>query len=202
MPQNQSTKQRCPAIFDLDEQEQNQLFRTIIRRSLSGLFIFQGDRVVLANPALQDIVGLTEDEILRMNPFDLVHPADRDLVRQRAAQRLKGGAPPDDYEFRILEADGKARWVRLLATSVTYRERPAVLANILDINEQKRAQELQQEADRLRTTLLDSLPHRPYSSGAIASFWRSTVTPKTWALASANSAAASSAGGHLGPKLQ
>ena len=115
--------------------------------------------MVLSNPALQNIVGLTEEEILRADPFDLVHPADRDLVKQRAAERLKGLSPPDDYEFRILTAGGQTKWVRLLATSIIYRSRPAVLANILDINERKRVEELQQETDRLRTTLLDSLPH-------------------------------------------
>jgi PAS domain S-box-containing protein len=146
-----------PVVFSPDEQDQ--LFRAIIRRSLSGILIFQQDRVVFSNPALQDIVGLTEDEILRTNPFDLVHPVDRDLVRYRAAEGLKGLSPPDDYEFRILTADGKTRWVRLLATSIIYQGKPAVLANILDTDELKRAEELQREADRLRTTLLNSLPH-------------------------------------------
>ncbi|MBW2429924.1 MAG: sigma 54-interacting transcriptional regulator, partial [Deltaproteobacteria bacterium] len=146
-----------PILFDPDEQDQ--LFRTVIRRSLSGLLIFQEDRVVFSNPAFQNVVGLTEDEVLRMNPFDLVHPADRDLVRQRGAQRLKGLSPPDDYEFRILTADGKTRWVRLLATSITYQGEPAILGNILDIDARKRERELQQEAARLRTALLDSLPH-------------------------------------------
>jgi PAS domain S-box-containing protein len=47
----------------------------------------------------------------------------------------------------------------LLATSIIYQGKPAVLANILDIDERKRSQELQREAGRLRTTLLDSLPH-------------------------------------------
>ena len=146
-----------PVTFDPDEQDQ--LFRAVIRRSLSGILIFQEDRVVFSNPALQDIVGLTEDEILGLNPFDLVHPADRDLVRQRAAARLQGLSPPDDYEFRILTADGKTRWAHLLATSITYQGKPAILGNILDIDERKRAQELQREDARLRTTLLDSLPH-------------------------------------------
>ena len=144
-------------IFDPDEEDR--FFRTIAQRSLSGILIFQEDGVVFSNPALQDIFGLTENEILRINPFDLVHPADRDLVRQRAAERLEGLSPPDDYEFRILTDDGQTRWVHLLATSIIYRGRPAVLANILDIDERKRVEALQQEADRLRTTLLDSLPH-------------------------------------------
>jgi PAS domain S-box-containing protein len=157
MHSRKGTENSDPVIFDLDEQDQ--LFRTVIRRFLSGLFIFQEDRVVLSNPALQDIVGLSEDEILRMDPFDLVHPSDRDLVKQRATERLKGLSPPDDYEFRILTADGQTRWVRLFATSIIHQGKPAVLANILDIDERKRAQKLQREADRLRTTLLDSLPH-------------------------------------------
>ncbi|MBT8368656.1 MAG: PAS domain S-box protein, partial [Deltaproteobacteria bacterium] len=146
-----------PVNFDPDEQDR--LFRVVISRSLSGLLIFQENRVMFSNPALQDIVGLTEDQILRMNPFDLVHPADRDLVRQRASQRLQGLSPPDDYEFRILTADGQTRWVRLFAASIIYQGKPALLANFLDIDERKRAQNLQREADRLRTTLLDSLPH-------------------------------------------
>ena len=115
MHNTQSIEILDPVLFDPDEQDQ--LFRTIIRRSLSGLLIFQEDRVAFSNPALEDITGLTEDEILGMNPFDFVHPADRDMVKQRAAQRLKGLSPPDDYEFRILTAAGKTKWVRLLATS-------------------------------------------------------------------------------------
>ena len=95
-----------PGSVNFDPDEQERLFRVVISRSLSGLLIFQAERVVFSNPALQDIVGLTADEILRMNPFDLVHPADRNLVEHRAAQRLKGLSPPDDCEFRILTADG------------------------------------------------------------------------------------------------
>jgi PAS domain S-box-containing protein len=144
-------------IFDPDEQDR--FFRTVAQRSLSGILIFQENRVVFSNPALQDIVGLTQDEVMRRNPFDLVHPADRDLVRQRAAKRFEGLSPPDDYEFRILTDDTKTRWVRLLATSIIYQGKPAILGNILDINEHKRVEKLQQEADQLSTTLLDSLPH-------------------------------------------
>jgi len=122
-------KQYCIEIADtviFESNEQDWFFRAGAQRSLWGILIFQEDRVVFSNPALQDIVGLTEDEILRINPFELVHPVDRDLVRQRAEGRLKGLSPPDDYEIRILTADGKTKWVRLLATSINYQGKPAV----------------------------------------------------------------------------
>ena len=157
--QNKSGTEISSPVIILDTDDEDKLFRAVIRRSLAGIFIIQQDRVVFSNPALQGIVGMSEEEILHTNPFDLVHSEDRDLVRERAEQRLKGMSPPDDYEFRILHADGPSRWVRVLATSISYRGKPAVLANILDIEEQKRAEELEHEADRLRSTLLDSLPH-------------------------------------------
>jgi len=142
-----------------DFEEKDQFFQTILQRSLSGLMVFQENRVVYANPALQEILGLSEDEVLRMDPFEVVHPADRELVEDRAARRLKGLSPPDDYEFRIITSEGKTKWVRLLATGLTVQGEPAVLANIIDIDERKRAEKLQQETERLRTTLLDGLPH-------------------------------------------
>jgi PAS domain S-box-containing protein len=143
----------------LDPDKQNWLFRAVIQRSLSGLLIFQENRVVFSNPALQEIVGLSEDEILRINPFDLVHPADRDLAKQRAAQRLKGMSPPDDYELRIITAEGKTKWVRLLATWLNFQGEPAILGNIIDIDESKSAEELRRETERLRITLLDGIPY-------------------------------------------
>jgi PAS domain S-box-containing protein len=103
--QNQDSIE-IPDSVTFESDEQDRLFRAVIRRSLSGILIFQENRVVFSNPALLDIVGLTEDEILRITSFDLVHPDDRNLVKQRAAERLKGLSPPDDYEFRILTANG------------------------------------------------------------------------------------------------
>jgi len=143
----------------LTPDEQDRLFRAVIQRSLSGILIFQQDRIVFSNPTLQEMLGLTEDEILLTNPFDMVHPSDRSLVKQRAGQRLKGKSPPDDYEFRLITSNGKIKWVRTLATSLDFRGKPAIFANIIDIDEKKHAEELQREAQQLRSSLLDGIPH-------------------------------------------
>ena len=158
MRQKRSTE-NAAQVIDLDPAEEDRLLRAVIQRSLSGIIIFQEDRVVFSNPALQDIFGLSEEKMLQTSPFDLVHPEDREIVRRRAGQRLQGLSPPDDYEIRVLHADGSSKWVRLMATSITYRGKPAILGNILDIEERKRSEELEREADRLRSKLLDSLPH-------------------------------------------
>jgi PAS domain S-box-containing protein len=147
------------SISIIDLAKEYQLLQTIIERSFSGIAVFKKDRFVFTNTAFQNILGLSADEVLRANPFDTVHPDDRELVEQRAEQRLKGLSPPDDYEFRIIAADGRIKWVRLLSAQITFQGEPAILANVLDIDAQKRAQDIRRETERLRTILLDSLPH-------------------------------------------
>jgi PAS domain S-box-containing protein len=148
---------RNSGIFD--PIKQNLLHRAIIRFSLSGIFIFQGEQIVFSNPALQKMVGLAEGEIQQTNPFDLVDPRDRQEVKQKAVRLLKGISFPEGFEFRMLTAKGETRWMHLLATSIYYNGKPAVLANILDIQERKQAEDLQRESLRLQKTLVDTLPH-------------------------------------------
>ncbi len=137
----------------------NSLIKAAIRHSLSGMLIFQDERIVFSNPALQKIVGLTESEIRWTNPFDLIHPKDREQAQRKAAELLNGRSPPYVSEFRVLTVDGNSRWVHMLATSIIYQDKPAVLANFLDIEERKQAEKLQHERLRLQKTLIDSLPH-------------------------------------------
>ena len=150
---------QCRGQGIIDPFRPSRLHEAVIQRSLSGILVFQKERVVFSNPALQKIIGLSEDEILRANPFDFIDPRDRKVVRRKAARLLKGLSSSDGFEFRLVTADGKIRWVHLLATLIRYRGKPAVLANILDIEARKKAEELQRETFRLQKTLIDTLPH-------------------------------------------
>lgn len=146
-----------PGIFD--PITPSHFHRAVIQCSLSGIFIFQDEKVVFSNPALRKIVGLTEEEILEANPFDLVDPRDRHRVKRQSIRLLKEHRFPDGFEFRMVTANGDTRWMHLLASSIDYGGKPAVLANILDIQERKEAEKLQRETSRLQKTLIDSLPY-------------------------------------------
>ncbi|MEJ2154179.1 MAG: sigma 54-interacting transcriptional regulator [Desulfobacteraceae bacterium] len=135
------------------------LHRAVIQCSLSGIIIFQDEKVVFSNPALRKIVGLTEEEVLETNYFDLVDPRDRGAVRRKAIGLMKARSSPDGFEFRMVTATGEIRWMHLLATAIYYQGKPAILANILDIQERKQAEKLQRERSRLQKTLIDTLPY-------------------------------------------
>lgn len=62
------------------------------------------------NPAFQSILGFSEEELLSMTVFDLVHPAD--LAKTALEyQKLSQGHPTQDMENRLRCKDGEYRWL-------------------------------------------------------------------------------------------
>jgi signal transduction histidine kinase len=82
-----------------------------------------------------------------MESWRLVHPEDRDLTNEIRTRRLKGDDAPVEYEAKGLTKDDEAIWIIRRNTCIEYKGRPAILGNIVDITEQKRAEEEIQEVN-------------------------------------------------------
>ena len=116
-------------------------FRTVAETAPCAIFIYQGTRFVYANPAMSRISGYDRGRILAMDFWDLVHPEDRQEVRDRGLARQRGEPVPSRYEFRIVRRDGAVRWVDLSAGTVEHAGRPAGLGVAFDITERRQAEE-------------------------------------------------------------
>jgi signal transduction histidine kinase len=79
--------------------------------------------------------------LLGIETRKLVHPEDRALTDDMRARRLRGEDVPSEYEARGLTKSGETIWVTRRNTRIDYRGRPAILGNIVDITEQKGAEE-------------------------------------------------------------
>ena len=62
------------------------------------------------NPAFQQVLGFSEDDLLAMSVFELVHPDDR-AETEREYASLATGEPTRFMENRLRTADGTYRWV-------------------------------------------------------------------------------------------
>ena len=71
----------------------------------------------------------------------LVHPEDRALTNDMRARRLKGEDVPIEYEARGLTRLGKTIWIKRRNSRIEYQGKPSILGNIVDITEQKGAEE-------------------------------------------------------------
>ena len=115
--------------------ESESRFRTLAETTRTAIFMYQGERMIYANPATSHYTGYTEEELLRLNIFDdLVHPDYRERVRDLGRRRLAGEKGiPDRHEFPIVRKDGALRWVEYTASVVEQAGTPTAIASAYDI---------------------------------------------------------------------
>ncbi len=128
----------------LDEKlrEREELFRTLTETSPAGILIHQGEVLTYANPAVSVISGYSNEELVGMPFWQLVHPDMRELVKERGLARQRGVDDlPSNYQFKIICKDKQEKWLIFSAASISYHGRPAGLGNIVDITEKIAAEE-------------------------------------------------------------
>ncbi len=142
-------------ITDLRQAEE--LYNTIASNSPVGVYISQEGRLKFVNPEFQRLTGYTDVELYEFEPYDLVHPNDKRMVRNNAIKMLKGEITTP-YEFRVLDRDGAVRWAMESVTSIHYNGKPAVLGSFMDITENKLAEEAVRQSEEKLGTIIKSIP--------------------------------------------
>ena len=107
---------------------------------IQGIVIHRG-KALYANPAMIRLVGFASRQDFMATPsvIDFVHPDDREMVRQQAAERISTGTT-NNYEFRITRPDGGHIWVDCRASRIMWDGEPAALASLADISARKRSE--------------------------------------------------------------
>lgn len=109
----------------------------------AAIYIHTRDRFLYVNRGTEVITGYSRDELLAMDPFEILHPAYRALLRERWEKRMRGESVPARHEFRIITRDGEERWAEFSGMAVELRGEKAVMAVVSDITERKRAEQYQ-----------------------------------------------------------
>ncbi len=104
-----------------------------------GIYIVQNGTFQYVDPLFQEVSGYTEKELLGKYSLNYVHPEDREVVRKKAIESLKGqNLLP--YEYRFIKKNGDIIWILERVLSTEYRGRQAALGSFMDITERKRAE--------------------------------------------------------------
>ncbi|WP_240695469.1 PAS domain S-box protein [Thermus tengchongensis] len=117
--------------------ESEALFRTLAETAPALILMWQEERLTFANQEALRLTGYTLEELQARPIWEFVHPADREMVRQRGLARMRGENPPSRYPFRILTKGGEVRWLDYAAARVEVGGQPAILGVGLDITKAK-----------------------------------------------------------------
>lgn len=144
-------------ILPDDRRRPDSQFQGLVHHSLIGMAIIQDGRFIYINPKCSEIFGYTRDELLyRMKPLDLVAASDRSLVALNMERRLTGVASSAGYLFKGKRKDGSVIDVDIHAAVMEIDGRPALIANLMDVTEQRgskeRLRQCQKQTRRERDT--------------------------------------------------
>jgi diguanylate cyclase (GGDEF)-like protein/PAS domain S-box-containing protein len=136
--------------------EPAELAQALIRCAGTGVYIVQDGKFRYVNSLFQELTGYTEQELLDMYSLDLVHPEDREMVRKKAIEGLKGQSSLP-YEYRFIKKDGSIIWVLEKVTSTEYKGKRAAVGSLMDITEYKRLGEALEKSQEKYRTVLDDI---------------------------------------------
>ena len=90
-----------------------------------------------------EIHGCAIEELVdKKGTLDIILPEDILKVRDNVRKGLKGGGGSFKTEFRIATKQGEIRNVEVYGTYTLYQGKPAIIGTLVDITEQKRADEM------------------------------------------------------------
>jgi PAS domain S-box-containing protein len=139
-------------------------FRAVFEQTALGIALTDAEgRLLASNPALQDMLGYTAEELAGMTFRDYTHPDDLPADQARFEEMLSGREDHYRMEKRYLHKSGEPLWGSLTASAVREAEgdfRFAVRL-IQDITRQKQIQEALVHSEKLAVAgrLAASLAH-------------------------------------------
>jgi PAS domain S-box-containing protein len=138
---------------DISERKQaEELYRTLTDNSQIGIYILQDGKFRFVNRRFQEYFQYNPQEPVDIDPLKIVHPEDREKLRGNAVQMLKGRLA-SSYEYRIIDGNGRIRWLLERVVSISHERKRAVLGNVIDITDSKKTEEAlrrsEEEAQRL-----------------------------------------------------
>jgi len=129
-------------------------FQSLIENGLDIITILNSDGTIrYESPSVERVLGYRPDELIGVNAFDLVHPADVDATGNIFRSVVQEPGRNDGAEFRFRHKDGSWRTLETIGKSMTTDDNSViVIINSRDITDRKRLEE-----DLIRAQKLESL---------------------------------------------
>ncbi|MGO9409391.1 MAG: PAS domain S-box protein [Spirochaetia bacterium] len=134
-----------PELAPMDLPDPEERLRALTENAAEAVVVIQDGRIKYVNARGREIFGATEEELVGMAVDRAVHPEDRRRVQNDFRQVLDGEEPAfaSLYELRIINREGRVRWLQASTTLVPWEGKTATLHFIIDVTPSRRQKEMQ-----------------------------------------------------------
>ncbi len=139
--------QECE-IAEAALRESETKYSTLVEDALIGVYIIKDGKIEIANDKFAAIYGYDKAELIGMDSAMLVHPEDRNLVKELREKRLAGEKVPSEYEIRGLKKNGETIWVMRSLSVINFEDGPAIAGIVQDLTKRREAEEALRESDK------------------------------------------------------
>lgn len=142
--------------------ESEEKYRLLFENANDAIFVAQDQSIKFLNPRASEIIGYSEEDLLKMSFVDIIHPEDREAVIDRHIRRLSGEQRlPTTYSFKVINKAGDNILIELSTVTITWEGRPATLNFARDITQLKKLEDQLQQAQKMESigTLAGGIAH-------------------------------------------
>jgi PAS domain S-box-containing protein len=130
--------------------ESEEKYRGVVEESLVGVYIIEEGQFKYVNKQYCEISGYTYEELVnKAYHLELVHPDDRDMVRDNTNARLRGESDSIAYQFRMMQKSGQEITVKALGSVSSHKGRPAIIGTLLDISKEQALEQQLRQAQKM-----------------------------------------------------
>jgi diguanylate cyclase (GGDEF)-like protein/PAS domain S-box-containing protein len=140
-------------------QKSEERYRSLVENTNEAILVIQEGMIKFVNSQTVAAFGYSEQELMFINVFELIHPEDRDLVMERYLQKINGDTMSTRHTYRTIHKSGQTQWIENSSVLIDWEGRPATLNLITDITERKQMEKaLRESEERYRElSIIDDL---------------------------------------------
>ncbi|MBO8181834.1 MAG: PAS domain S-box protein [Archaeoglobus sp.] len=121
--------------------ESENKFRSLVERSVAGVYLIQDGVLKYVNPKLAEICGFEAEELINKKVTHVIHPDYRELVENNIRKRLSGESVAINYTLKIMTKDGGVRDVEAYGSRAVIGGKPAIIGTLIDVTELRKSEE-------------------------------------------------------------